>query len=123
MVDEVLSENVACTHLFDFEDFDCCTFGFSSDSPHALTNNRLLEKVEKLTRKIDADVAVPFVCALLLDFGWNLLRAQFFDVKQFTISRTKADDDLRHTTAWSATLRNKRLRELQTSAEMTEPKT
>lgn len=103
MVDEVLSENVACTHLFDFEDFDCCVFGLPSNSPHAFTDNRLLEKVEKLACKVDADVAVPLVRALLLDLGWNLLCTQFFDVQQFSISRAKADDDSRYTTAWSAT--------------------
>lgn len=80
MVDEVLSENIACTRLLDLEDLDCCTFGFSSNSPHALADNRLLKKVEELAREIDADVAVPFVRALLLNLGWDLLRAQFFDV-------------------------------------------
>ena len=67
MVDEVLSENIACTHFLDLEDFDCCTFGFSSNSPHAVTNNSLLEKFEELACKVDADVAVPFECALPLD--------------------------------------------------------
>lgn len=103
MVDEVLSENIACTHFLDLEDFDRCTFGFSSNSPHAFTNNSLLEKVEELACKVDTDVAVPLVRALLLDLGWNLLCTQFFDVQQFSISRAKADDDFWYTTVWSAT--------------------
>jgi len=79
VINEVLSEDVACTHFFDLEDLDRCTFSFSSNSPHAFTDNRLFEKVEELACEVDADVAVPLVRALLLDLGWYLLRTQFFD--------------------------------------------
>lgn len=86
MVDEVLCENIACARLFDLEDLNCCALGFSSNSPHAIADNRLLEKIKELACKVDADIAVPLVCPLLLDLGRNLLRTQFFDVQQFSIS-------------------------------------
>jgi hypothetical protein len=86
MIDEVLSENISCALLLDLEDLNSCTLGFSSDPPDAFVDNRLLEKVEELTCKVDANVAIPLVRTLLLNLGWNLLCAQFFDVEQLAVS-------------------------------------
>jgi hypothetical protein len=81
MVDEVLSENISCALFLDLEDLNRRALRFSSNPPNAFTDNRLLEKVEELACKVDANVAVPFVRALLLDLGWYLLCAQLFDVE------------------------------------------
>lgn len=86
MVDEVLRENVPCTLLLDLEHFNSCTLRFSSDSPYSVTDDGLLEEVKKLTCKVDADVAVPLVSALLLNSGWDLLRAYFVDVQQSSVA-------------------------------------
>ena len=86
MVDEILRENVPSALFFDFEDLNRCTLSFSSDSPYAFANNRVLEEVEELACEVDADVAVPFVRAVLLDLRWDLLCVHLFNVEQFTIS-------------------------------------
>lgn len=86
MVDEVLSENIACALFLDFKDLNRCTFRFSSDSPDTFAYNRVLEEVEELACEVDANVAIPLVRALLLNLGWDLLCAQLFDVQQFAIS-------------------------------------
>lgn len=80
MVDEILCENVPCAFLLNLEHFNSCTFRFSSDPPHSIADNCLLEEVEELTRKVDTNVTVPFISALLLDSGWDLLRAYFVNV-------------------------------------------
>jgi hypothetical protein len=86
MVDEVLSENISCALFLDLEDLNRCTLRFSSDPPNSFADNRLFEKVEELACKVDANVAIPLVRALLLNFGWDLLCAQLFDVQQFPVS-------------------------------------
>lgn len=103
MVDEVLGKNISRALLLDFEDLNRCALRFSSDPPDAFTNNRVLKEVEELACEVDANVAVPLVSALLLDLGWNLLRAQLFDVEQFAISRAKSDDNLGDAAVWLAT--------------------
>jgi hypothetical protein len=103
VVDEVLSENISCALFLDFEDLNRCTLRFSSDPPDAFADNRVLEEVEELACKVDANVAVPLVRALLLDLGWNLLCAHLFNVQQLAISRAKADDDFWYAAVWSAT--------------------
>jgi len=103
MIDEILSENIACALVLDLEHLNCCTLCFSSNPPDALADNRVFEKVEELACKVDANVAIPLVRALLLDPGWNLLCAQLFNVQQLAISRAKADDDFGYAIVWSAT--------------------
>lgn len=103
MVDEVLGENIPRALFLDFEDLNCCALCFPPDPPDTLADNRVLEEVEELTCKVDADVAVPLVCALLLDLGWNLLRAQLLNLEQFAVSRAEADDNLGYAAVWSAT--------------------
>jgi hypothetical protein len=105
MVDEVLGKDTSCALFLDFEDFNCCTLRFSSDPPDAFADNCVLQEVEELACKVDANVAVPLVRALLLDLGWNLLRAHLFNVKQFTISRAEANDDFWYAAVRSATWR------------------
>lgn len=102
MFDEVLSENIACALVLNLEHLDRCALCFSSDPPDAFADNRLFEEVEELACKVDANVAIPLVRALLLDPGWNLLCAKLFNVQQLAISRAKADDDFWHTAVWSA---------------------
>lgn len=103
MVDEVWGKDISCALFLDFKDLNCRTLCFSSNPPDAFADNRVLEEVEELACKVDANVAVPLVRALLLDLGWDLLGAHLFNVQQFAISRTKADDDFWYATAWSAT--------------------
>ena len=102
MVDELLSENIACTLFLDLEHLDRCTLCFSSNPPDTLADNHVFEEVKELACKVDANVAIPLVRALLLDPGWNLLCAQLFNVQQLAISRAKADDNFWHTAVWSA---------------------
>jgi hypothetical protein len=86
MVDEILRENVACALFLDSEDLNRCTLSFSSNSPYTFADNRVFEEVEELACEVDANVAIPFVRALLLDPGWNLLCVHFFNVEQFAVS-------------------------------------
>lgn len=106
MVDEVLAKNISRALFLDFENLNCCTLCFSSNPPHSFAHNRVLEKVEELACKVDAYVAVPLVCALLLDPGWNLLRAQLFNVEQFAVSRAEADDNLGYAAVVSHMINN-----------------
>jgi hypothetical protein len=102
MIDEVLSENISCALFLDLEDFNRCTLRFSSDPPNSFADNRLFEKVQELTCKVDANVAIPLVRALLLDLGWDLLCAQLFNVQQFAVPRAKTDDNFGHAAVWLA---------------------
>jgi hypothetical protein len=81
MVDEVLSENVSCALFLDFEDLNRRTLRFSSNPPYTFADNRVLEEVEELACKVDANVAIPLVRALLLDLRWDLLCVHLFDVE------------------------------------------
>jgi hypothetical protein len=103
MVDEVSSENISRALFLDFENLNRRAFCFSSDSPDAFPDDRVLEEVEELACKVDANVAIPLVRALLLDLGRNLLCAQLFDLEQLAISRAKANDNFWYTVVWSAT--------------------
>lgn len=51
-----------------------------------VVNEVLREEVKKLTCEVDADIAIPFVSALLLDSGWDLLRAYFVNVQQSSVA-------------------------------------
>jgi hypothetical protein len=102
MVDEVLGKDISCALFFDFIDLNCRTLCFPSDPPDAFADNRVFEEVEELACKVDANVAVPLVRALLLNLGWDLLCAHLFNVKQFTISRAEANDDFWYAAVWSA---------------------
>lgn len=86
VVNEVLRENVPCTLLLDLEHFNSCTLRFSSDSPYSVADDGLLEEVKELICEVDADIAIPFVGALLLDSGWDLLRAYFVNVQQSSVA-------------------------------------
>lgn len=86
MVDEILRENISCALFLDSKDLNRCALRFSSNPPYTFASNRVLEKVEKLACKVDANVAIPFVRALLLDLGWDLLCVHLFDVEQFAVS-------------------------------------
>jgi hypothetical protein len=86
MVDEILRENVACALFLDSKDLNRGILRFSSDPPHTFANDRVLEEVEELACEVDANVTIPFVRALLLDPGWDLLCVHLFDIEQFAVS-------------------------------------
>ena len=81
MINEVLGKDISCALFLDFEDLNCCTLSFSSNPPYTFADNRVLEEVEELACKVDANVAIPFVCALLLYLRWDLLCIHLFNVE------------------------------------------